>query len=162
MSIAVSVTVVPSLLLSRVFYSVLGLVAFAIPLTVFTNRALDALWCLQISLIVTILVSCAFFAFRRARKTFHIDISGIGQIRLTQYSGVSIRNHKTGMPLDGPCSDLVQLTPDSILWPRFILLRLKLEDGRIVAIPVLADSVGLSGFAELSVACRWIACQSAS
>jgi hypothetical protein len=126
------------------------------------NSNLSAIFRFQISLIASILLGGAIFMPRRPGKTFHIDISGIGQIRLTQYSGVSVFHNKIDLALDGSLGRLVHLSPDSIVWSQFLLLRLKPEQGAIISIPVLIDSVSASGFAKLSVACRWIAAQSTS
>ena len=113
--------------------------------------------CLVIGLICALLACTGTLQVFRSTKTFHIDISGIGQMRLTQYSGVSGFACASHRPLDAQGADLVQLLSDSTLWPHILVLRLKLEDGAVVAIPVLPDSVHGQGFHELSVACRWIA-----
>lgn len=112
---------------------------------------------LQIWTIASTSVLVVFFKAARNRKTFHIDISGIGQIRLTQYSGVSASHDNSGFALDGGSGQVVHLSADSVLWPRFLLLRLMPDRGAVISIPVLPDSLGGSGFAGLSVACRYIA-----
>jgi toxin CptA len=162
MTIAVSVMVSPSRLLSFAVDGLAFLAAVAILLLIATNRNISTIFCLQISLIASILVGTAIFAVRRPGKTFHIDISGIGQIRLTQYSGVSTPYKNIGMPLDGSSGKLVHLSPDSILWPHLMLLRLKADGGEIISISVLIDSLGASDFSKLLVACKWIAAQQAS
>ncbi len=63
------------------------------------------------------------------------------------------------MPLDGSSGQLVHLCPDSILWPHLMLLRLKADEGEIFSVPVLHDSLDAADFAQLLVACRWIAAQ---
>lgn len=162
MTIAVSVMVSPSRLLTFAVCGLALLAAAATLLTFHTNPYLSANLRLQISLIVSILVMNTIFKGRRPGKTFHIDISGIGQIRLTQYSGVSIPYKNTGMPLDGPSGKLVHLRPDSILWSHMMLLRLKSDEEEIISIPVLVDSLDAADFAQLLVACKWIAAQPAS
>lgn len=117
---------------------------------------------LQISAIASISSALAVFKASRHRKTFHIDISGIGQIRLTQYSGVSAFHEKSRLALDGISGDVVHLSPDSVLWPQFLLLRVKSGQGAVSSIPVLPDSISGPGFAELSVACRYLAARNAS
>ena len=111
---------------------------------------------LQISAFASIFAGVTVFKACRYRKTFHIDISGIGQIRLTQYSGVSAINGNLASALDGDNGLLVHLCPDSVLWPHFLLLRLKPEQGAVLSVPVLRDSLRGPGFAELAVACRYI------
>lgn len=101
----------------------------------------------------------AFFGFYhgiRSRKPIQLDISGIGQIRISTWSG------------EPPCRDAkrthvgdddedVRLLPDSTLWPRMLLLRLEDANGRLTTLPVLPDSVSREAFRALSVACKWIA-----
>lgn len=162
MTIAVSVMVSPSRMLIIAVRSMALLAVFAIVLILFANANLSAIFRFQIVLVASILLGSALFLLQRPGKTFHIDISGIGQIRLTQYSGVSIPYKNTGMPLDGSSGQLVQLSPDSILWPHLMLLRLKAAQGETLSIPVLNDSVNASDFAQLLVACKWIAAQPAA
>ena len=161
MTIAVSVMVSPSRLLTAATRGMAALAALALALILFANSNLSAIFRFQISLVASILLGCAIFMLRRPGKTFHIDISGIGQIRLTQYSGVSIPYKNTGMPLDGSSGQLVQLSPDSILWPHMMLLRLKTAQGELFSIPVLNDGLASSDFAQLLVSCKWIAAQPA-
>jgi hypothetical protein len=161
MTIAVSVMVYPSRLLAFAVRGMAFLAVVAIVLVLVANPNLSAIFRFQIALLASILAWSAIFMFRRPGKTFHIDISGIGQIRLTQYSGVSIPYKNTGMPLDGSSGQLVHLCPDSILWPHLMLLRLKADEGGIFSISVLSDSLDASDFAQLLVACKWIAAQPA-
>jgi hypothetical protein len=163
MTIAVSVVVRPSRALLFLVAVMAAMALLAAILILFgQNPDFNLGQCIQISAIVTILAGAAVFRQWQCRKTFHIDISGIGQIRLTQYSGVSVFHKKIDLALDGPLGHLVHLSPDSILWPHFLLLRVKPEQGAIISIPVLIDSVGGSGFAELSVSCRYIAGRNAT
>lgn len=161
MTIAVSVMVSPSRLLTAAVRGMILLAALALALIPSFNPNLSAIFRFQISLFASILLGSAIFMPRRPGKTFHIDISGIGQIRLTQYSRVSIPYKNTGMPLDGSSGQLVQLSPDSILWPHLMLLRFKTVQGELFSIPVLNDSLAASDFAQLLVSCRWIAAQPA-
>lgn len=162
MTIAVSVMVSPSRLLTLAVRGMALLAALAIALVLFANSNLSANFRFQISLVASILIGSAIFRLWHPGKTFHIDISGIGQIRLTQYSGVSIPYKNTGMPLDGSSGQLVQLSPDSILWPHLMLLRFKTAEARILSIPVLNDNLDASDFAQLLISCKWIAAQPAS
>jgi toxin CptA len=162
MTIALSVVVHPSRVLLLAVQAMAAMAALAAILILFGTYELSLGQRLPISAIATIFVGSAVFKFLRARKTFHIDISGIGQIRLTQYSGVSAFPPRTGLALDGLSGQVVHLSPDSILWPQFLLLRLKPEEGAMLSIPVLPDSAGGRGFADLSVSCRYIAARNAT
>jgi len=108
-----------------------------------------------------VLAVSGFFLVLGARKTFHIDISGVGQIRLRQDTDLAASAaHTENAMTDGQSSEeVVQLLADSTLWPHFMLLRLQLARGGIVSIPVLPDSMDATSFRRLSLACRWIAAQ---
>jgi len=162
MTIAVSVMVSPSRLLTAASRGMAALAALALALILFANSNLSAIFRFQISLVASILLGCAIFMLRRPGKTFHIDISGIGQIRLTQYSGVSAFHEKESLALDGASGLVVHLRPDSVLWPQCLLLRLNSEHGNVYSIPVLPDSISGPGFAELSVVFRYIATRNAN
>jgi toxin CptA len=93
----------------------------------------------------------------RNKKIRRIDISGAGQIRLTEYQVPEDAVPGTDR-MKGPNSgDVVRLMADSTLWPNLLLLRLQAEDRRISVLPILHDSVTADDFRALSVACRWIA-----
>jgi hypothetical protein len=134
----------------------------AATLILFDEYELSAGIRLQILAIASISGVATVFKACRHRKTFHIDISGIGQIRLTQYSEVSAFHEKTSFALDGIPGAVVHLCPDSVLWPQCLLLRLKSGQGVVFFIPVLPDSISGPGFAELSVACRYLATRNAN
>jgi toxin CptA len=110
------------------------------------TRIAAAAACVVIAVLVLYHVS-------QSRKTYRIDISGVGQIRLTEFKGLAT-------PLSAGGSEVVQLAADSTLWPK--LLRLQAEDRRIAVLPILPDSVAVSEFRALSVACRWIAAHNIS
>lgn len=96
-----------------------------------------------------------FFRAMSARKTLRLDISGIGQIRLTDdkaLAGISAI-----ASTDAAHGELVSLMPGSTLWSMLLLLSLKSEDGRTRVLSILPDSVAPDAFRRLSVACRWIA-----
>ena len=103
-------------------------------------------------------IIAAFFGFYqivRTRKTFRIDISGIGQIRLEEY----IVAGRFSSPAEAAKSEVVDLMPDSTIWPHLLLLRLRSEDKQITVLPILRDCIGGDDFRALSIACRWIAAQ---
>jgi toxin CptA len=77
-----------------------------------------------------------------------IDISGVGQLRLTVQQGIGTNDARAG---------LVQLLPGSTVWPGLMLLRLRDEDGVACALMLLPDSVEAGQFRRLSVAIRDVA-----
>lgn len=91
---------------------------------------------------------CVLALHARARrvKAHQIDISGVGQIRLTVQQ--SVGRH--------PPAEAVQLLPASTLWPRLLLLLLRDGGGQVTALVVLPDSVAPGVLRALSVACRAI------
>lgn len=96
---------------------------------------------------------------RRKRNRQRIDISGVGQIRLTVYQGVMVA--QTGV---------VTLLPGSTLWPYCMVLRLGdissgdtnagHTQGRISVLHIWPGNVGAGGFRALALACRLIAARS--
>jgi toxin CptA len=68
-----------------------------------------------------------------------LDISGVGQVRLTVYQ-------QTGA--------VVRLLDGSTLWPGLLLLRLRGDDGRVRVLAVLPDSVARAERRALALACR--------
>jgi len=166
MSIAASVVVQPSRLL-------LGLVA-ALCIGVFIlglMLAAGVIADMSIAARAFCLLSCAVcavFGFKsvlRGRRIYHIDISGIGQIRLRcrpptlggDRAGVSGAMPEIVEKSAGDDGILVTLQSDSTIWPGFLMLRLKAEDGHLYNIPILPDSLPQDAFRAVAVACRWIA-----
>ncbi len=92
---------------------------------------------------------CALLLARRAGQrpnVRRIDISGLGEIRLTVQQEASAT---------GPLA----LCPGSTLWPRLLLLRLRPREGggRALALALLPDSVAPGAFRALAVAVRHVA-----
>lgn len=103
-------------------------------------------------------IFAVFFGFywaARARKTFRIDISDIGQIRLEEYIGAG----RFSSLAEAAKGNVVKLMPDSTIWSHMLLLQLRGEDNQITVLPILRDCVGFDDFRMLSIACRWIAAQ---
>lgn len=96
--------------------------------------------------------SLAFRQVLRNRKAVELHISGTGQIRLVEHHAVI--SGQTGSPVMR--GGLAQLLAGSTVWPNLLLLRLRLENGKVRTIPVLPDSVPKETFRALQVACRWI------
>lgn len=91
-------------------------------------------------------LACALALHARARhaKAHQIDVSGLGQIRLT------VQRSMNSTPVAVP----VQLLPASTLWPRLLLLILRDGAGQVSAVVVLPDSVSPATFRALALACR--------
>jgi toxin CptA len=73
-----------------------------------------------------------------------IDISGVGQVRLTVY-------------LPDEYQQGAQLLPGCTLWPCLLLLRLRCEQGGVTWLVVLPDSAPRDVRRRLALACRAIA-----
>ncbi|MDB5118704.1 MAG: flagellar hook-length control protein [Mucilaginibacter sp.] len=54
-------------------------------------------------------------------------------------------------------ADIVQMMPDSTIWPFFILLRLRKQNKKLIVVPFFPGNLSPELFRRLSVACRWIA-----
>ncbi len=99
----------------------------------------------------------AFFYVFLSRKTFHIDISGIGQIRLKEDIGIDDLSRQQEEQEKVGSARMVQLMEDSTIWPGLLLLRLRADDRRICTLVILPDCMDSQTFRALMVACRWIA-----
>ncbi|MDP3672713.1 MAG: hypothetical protein Q8R69_23880 [Telluria sp.] len=83
-----------------------------------------------------------------AETTRRIDISGLGQIRVTVQQNVSA---------DSVPGVLVDLIPGSTIWSCAMVLRLRDEAGSVRALMLFPDSVAQGRFRTLAVALRAIA-----
>jgi toxin CptA len=163
MSIAVSTVVRPSRILAFLTMAMCALVLCiggAIAAGLIGELGLQAR--LPLGALCIFLPALVCYRTVQNRKAHHIDITGHGRIRLVEHSALvgkimtaELRIHR-GRAGDAP-GDIVSLMPDSTLWPAFLLLRLETDEGRIVVLPILPDSVEGGGFRALAVACRWIA-----
>jgi toxin CptA len=77
-----------------------------------------------------------------------IDISGLGQLRLTVQLDIGLKDARP---------ELVQLLPGSTVWPCLMLLLLRRQDGVVAVLLLFPDSVEVGQFRPLSVAIRAIA-----
>ena len=97
--------------------------------------------------------------FGTARR---LDISGLGQLRLTVQQEMRAVDSAGAAPLAGstgriPAGVSVTLLPGATLWPGCILLRLRTAAGKTVSLIVMSDSVSPGDFRALSVAVRSLA-----
>lgn len=150
MSIALSVLVHPSRTLRRALVAC-GAAQAAL------GSAILAGWAgplAQPGLLGAAALACAALAWARAASapTAHqIDVSGLGEIRLTVKQKLG-RAPWPALPL--------QLLPGSTVWPQLLLLRLAAgggKQGKSVFLPVLPDSLTQDEFRALAVAIRSIA-----
>lgn len=158
MSIAASVVIKPSRWLFALT-AALCLGAAAVGWAVALGAVGElALWLrLVCASLCTALAGAGFAGMMRRRKIYRLDISGSGQIRLRP-ARPDLRQMPEVISKE-PDADgiLVTLLADSTLWPRFLMLRLQDESGRVHVLSILPDSVSAESFRAVSVACRWIA-----
>jgi toxin CptA len=150
MSIAASVVVKPSRwLLMLVAILCLGVIAVAACVAFGLVGELSLWLKVALPLSCTTLIGAGFAQNISNRKNYHLDIGGVGQIRL----------HELIHAKDDPKTDgiLVILLADSTLWPWLLVLRLQDEGGRVYTLPILPDSLPAASFRAVAVACRWIA-----
>ncbi|MBV8665691.1 MAG: flagellar hook-length control protein [Burkholderiaceae bacterium] len=97
-----------------------------------------------------LLAPVGFLRTVAAQKVIRLDISGSGQIRLRNAAS-------TADACDEAEGILVSLLPNSTIWPRFLLLLLRAEDGKLHIVTILPDSLPEEGLRAVAVACRWVA-----
>jgi len=151
MSIAVSAVVRPSAF-PRLALGILGACALAAALTL--ARAGGTGFRLALpgaSLSVFAALFCLLLLCQN-RKPCRIDISGVGQIRLTVYQDMGAAQAVEEVRCSG-----ARLLPASTLWPGVLFLRLRLDSGAIAVLPVWPGSVVGAAFRALAVACRALA-----
>ncbi|HYD78440.1 MAG TPA: protein YgfX [Paucimonas sp.] len=163
MSIALSVVIKPSrLVLAMVGAICLGCASIGISIGFGLSGELHP----AVRIVLACLCVCAsidgLWRAIRMGKTHHVDISGIGQIRLVETTALADPAFCGSPPDSVHAGELVSLMDDSTLWPFLLLLRLRTENGRIKTVIVLPDSADRAEFRALSVACRWIVAHSGS
>lgn len=148
MSIAVSAVIVPSRLVRRVLlcYGLANLGAGAALGAKFAPPFALPWCCAAACLLAGAAVLRCLVRLPNVRR---IDISGVGQIRLTVQQGIGTGGAPPPVPM--------RLLPGSTVWPGLILLRLCGEDGARCALALLPDSVAAGQFRRVSVALRDIA-----
>ena len=147
MSIAVSAVIVPSRLLR---FTLAGFVAANLGAAVMLGSGVGGPFRLPLVGACACLLAAAVLgaALARRRKVRQIDISGLGQLRLTVQQGSGLEELRT---------DLAELQRGSTVWPGLMVLRLRREDGVVGALALLPDSMEPGQFRRLSVAIRYIA-----
>jgi toxin CptA len=155
MSIAVTVVVHRSLCL-RLLLAGFGALALAFGWMIFVRQQAFA-WPLTGAGASALAALVLIYSLFKNRNTHRIDISGVGQIRLTVYPYTRVASMRGCDVRTSENSTVVELMAGSTLWPGLLVLRLRAEDGGVVVVPVFIDSVGAALFRPLSVACRVIA-----
>ncbi|MBS1169485.1 MAG: fliK [Burkholderiaceae bacterium] len=149
MSIAISVIVKPSRMLFRLLLAMCLCVALAgivIGGEIWGHYTLSARVALATACFVSAFI--AILQIPRQRIAYSIDISGIGQIRIRQYS---LRQQEVTGEWES-----VRLAEASTIWPSLMFLRLESRQRKKFVLRVFPDSVSADEFRALSVACRWI------
>jgi hypothetical protein len=147
MSIAVSAVVGPSrrLRLLVLAYGFANLaVAFAVGLVLPERFVFGCLSSLGFVAAGVVLLSSAI----PTTKMRQIDISGLGQVRLTVQQDMAWNDADDMQAAGVP----VALLAGSTVWPHLMLLRLGSEGGAVTVLPVLRDSVGPAVYRPLAVA----------
>jgi hypothetical protein len=120
---------------------------------------IPALSCFTLASLCVVTAIAGFFDSIANRKTYHLDISGIGQIRLNEYrQGAAANRVERYTDIEGG-GEVVQLLGDSTLWPMLLLLRLQKPSGRVAIVHILPDCLDRKAFRTVCVACHWIAAQ---
>jgi len=153
MSIAVSADIQSSrMLLTVVAASAASVVFIGLIFGFSLAGELPFMFRLVVATACILAASLAFWLALRNCKAVGLHISGTGQIRLVEHHAVI--SAQTGAHVMRGV--LAQLLAGSTIWPNFLLLRLRLESGKVRTIPVLPDSVPKETFRALQVACRWL------
>ena len=98
------------------------------------------------------LVACfLIFSYFRSRKTLLIDISGNGQIRLKEYRR-SVSKPSTEDVRFSAYSEIWEST----VWPTFMILQLKAENGKKAKVLICRDCLKKEQFKSLYTSIRWI------
>ena len=145
MSIAVSATVLPSRILACMLVFMFALVNGSIAYLVFCFRANHIYIYLVIGLSIVLSV-CFLIRYYRNQQVVRLDISDAGEIIFRSLAPNSLDFDPVSMKLSGR----------STLWPQLMVLSFSSDDGKIVVVSVLRDSVDAVTFRKLLVALNWI------
>lgn len=95
------------------------------------------------------------FNYFRSRKTLRIDISGNGQIRLKEYRR-SVSKPSSEDVRSSVFTETWELSENSTVWPTFMILQLKAEDGKKTKVLICRDCLRQEQFKSLYTSIRWI------
>ncbi|CAN5439676.1 hypothetical protein BH11PSE11_BH11PSE11_23230 [soil metagenome] len=116
---------------------------------------------IMLASVLAVITLSGLTKFLRLRKMVRLDISGAGQIRLSDSRLQGNSGTAENDSLWNPAQE-VYLAGNSTLWPHILLLSLRSQDGKTSVLPIMRDSVASGEFRMLSVACRWIAAHNTS
>lgn len=148
MSIAVSAVIKPSRLL-RMALSVYAAASAgaAVALALAPGGRFHLPWLLAGACLLAALVAAR--AALGNETTRGIDISGLGEIRLTVQQSIGTKYE---------ARELVRLVPGSTVWPQLLLLLLREpERGAVTVLAILPDSVAPEQFRNIAVSINAIA-----
>jgi hypothetical protein len=145
MSIALSVMIIPSRILA-ICVSVMCVVSCGSACYAAVRAGLGSLTLAAFVVIVCAVGMYALLAFFRGRRRFRLEISGAGEMVLRSPQLASCA-------ADG----VVRLDRRTSLRSVCLLLHLRTENGALVILPVLRDSVSADDFRRLAVALHWLA-----
>lgn len=148
MSIAVSAVIHPSRLLRAALFAYAAASAgAAMALSAARAAPFHLPWLLAGACLLAALA--ALRAGRAAETTRRIDISGLGEIRLTVQHSIGTRQ---------AARELLRLLPGSTVWPQLMLLLLRDPDsGAVTVLAILPDSVTPDQFRHIAVSINAIA-----
>lgn len=156
MSIAVSAQVQPSRFFSLLTIGMACLLLLT-GLLVISGYAGTFGFLGRISVLFISLISSVFFIFLHfhSKKTFRIDISGSGQIRLREDT-TNVSTQIFPQKQSVPDAEAFYLVNGSTIWPTLLLLRLVSDSDRKSVLLIFPDSVKAEQFKALYVACQWL------
>lgn len=95
------------------------------------------------------------FLHFRSKKTFWIDISGSGQIRMREYTH-NVSAHAPRPKAAAKDAEVFYLLDGSTLWPMLLLLRLVSDSGHKSNLLIFSDSVKAETFKAIYISCQWL------
>ncbi|MES2103610.1 MAG: hypothetical protein V4634_06280 [Pseudomonadota bacterium] len=157
MSIAISAHIAPSRSLLLIVCAMCTLACTAGMLAA-ASADLPRLLRVGLALVACLCPLFALLRFLQTRVPARLDISAAGEIVLRKPVGppfgFPFRAHGDA---EKQYSIVVSLGEKTTLWPNFLLLNLRADDGALHILPILWDSVQPATFKALSVAFRWTA-----
>lgn len=156
MSIAVSAQVCPSRFFSVCVLGMAALAGITGLLAILGLAGTFSSWGSFVVFVVSLIAAVSFiFLYFHAKKTFLIDISGSGQIRIREdIRNVSMRAF-FGRQI-APDTEEFVLARGTTIWPMLLLLRLRSASVRERYFLIFCDSVTEAEFRALYIACSWL------
>ncbi len=112
---------------------------------------------LALAALVILIGCCLLYSSACRRKSFQLDISGVGEIRLREhYTSAAVVPAKSSRE-NPPPGEAVQLLVESTIWPNLLALRLRRKNGSLVNLIVLPGMMTAADFRALVIAMQWIA-----